>query len=70
MATMLVLILLDFNKLFMIESDTFRVGIRAVLMQEGCPIAYNALSLSHLSLFICEKEIYPLFMQILIGGLT
>ena len=59
MTAMLVFVLLYFNKLFMIKYDTFRVGIGAVLMQEGRPISYtsNALSLSHLSLFVYEKEI-------------
>ena len=57
--TILVLSILNFNKLFMIESDASRAGIGAILLQEGRPITYitKALSSSHLSLSVYDKKI-------------
>lgn len=54
----------DFTKLFVLEIDTYVVGLRVVLSQEGKPLAYlsKALYAKHIGLLIYEKE----YLEILI----
>ena len=58
MCTTLVLAMLDFSKTFMIESDAYGVGIRVILMQEGCPLAFTSKALfgKNLGKTTYEKE--------------
>ena len=58
MTTPPVLSLPDLGKLFVVETDASMVGVGAVLMQEGHPIAYlsKALGLKQQAMSIYEKE--------------
>ncbi|OIT07640.1 putative mitochondrial protein, partial [Nicotiana attenuata] len=54
LTTALVLSLLDFSLTFIVETDSCNVGIRAVLMQQGNPIAFlsKGLSTKHQLLYV------------------
>lgn len=60
MTTAHVLAMPDFSNEFMVECDTSENGLRAVLKQEGCPVAFsiNALSNKSLRLFTHMKRNY------------
>lgn len=61
-----ILVLLDFNKPFIVEADACYKGMEAVMMQEGKHIAYfsKGFGEKHLGLFIYEKEYFSIINAI------
>ena len=51
MCTTPVLVVPDFNKIFVVESDALGTGIGIVLTQEGLPIAFTSQALSGHNLY-------------------
>ena len=66
MATTLVLTLPNFQDTFEVETDASDIGIGAVLMQKGQPIAFlsKALGDTHKHMSIYEKEFLALIMAV------
>ena len=66
MTTALVLKMPNFDLPFVIETDAYGVGIRAVLMQQGHPIAFlsKALSPQNLGMSVYEKELMALVLAV------
>ena len=61
-----VLALPDFTTTFVVESNASSLGIRAILNQKGCPIAYfsKALSLKHQVILVYEKEMLAILVAV------
>ena len=66
MSKVLTLGLPDFSELFVLETDACGVGIGAVFVQKGRPLAFlsQALSTRHLGLIIYEKEFLVVLMAV------
>nr|GEZ61862.1 putative retrotransposon polyprotein [Tanacetum cinerariifolium] len=66
MISTLLLSLPNFNKEFVVETDVCDVGIGAVLLQEGHPVAYmsKALSPKHHALSIYENEFLAILLAL------
>lgn len=64
--TVLVLLLPNFSKAFVIETGACYTGIWAVFMQEGKPLAFLSKTLSprHLELSTYEKELLAISMAV------
>lgn len=56
----------DFSIPFIVEADAYDVGIGAVLMHKGKPIAYlsKGLSVKHQSLSVYDKELLALVLAV------
>ncbi|XP_060178356.1 uncharacterized protein LOC132608338 [Lycium barbarum] len=61
-----VLVLPDFSMIFVVETDACNIGIGAVLMQKGQPIAFlsKGLSVQHQTLSVYDKELLALVMAV------
>lgn len=61
-----VIALPDFSLSFVVETDTCDIGIRAVIMQSGQPIAYlsKGLSPQHQAMSVYDKELLALVMAV------
>lgn len=66
MTTTPVLAFLDFAKTFIVETDASGIGMGAVLMQDGRPIAYlsRAFGLKNMGLSIYEKKFIVVLLAI------
>ena len=62
MSSTLVLALLDFTAPFVIEKDASDIGIGAILMQKGCPIAYLSQALPPILAY--ERELIALVFAV------
>lgn len=66
MCSTLVLALPDFSKPFALETDACDIGIGAVLLQDGHPIAFysKAIGTQNSKLSIYEKEFLAIMMAV------
>ena len=62
MVSLLILAMSNFLEEFIVETDALGIGIGAVLMQGGHPIAFisKALSLKHQALSVYENELWAI----------